>query len=820
MQTIKEEAKGKGKREGGSPPLQAPPKKKFFGFQIENGSPSTPNQQGDFVVEFQKKAMLVNLEQKKIELNSLNQKIKQYEEKQKFYEQNLGILGSARNQLKENLKLMLGRLKPISEDSGPYQSNLFQKLLHCTEEKNFEGVLLESSKELFEVLEQIIMVFEKEINHSNHISSLLKENIGGQDSKVQALIETNQKLEEKIKAMTATSENFQIRHQQIISQNDLLTNETTILKEQLKSLENQMFNLQESLEISNKRLIREQMRHKEEIEKLKKQGNGNNISIQSTQVKKEENIDVDSQLLDLKEEAQSRQDYIKKLENEKLDLLKEIQVLKREVEVIPIEKILKSQQYQLLEQQFGITLSELDSLRFKYEKLNTEYENTRSFIKTNKEKAESTMGIRQASLEKRLREAEFTISKLTIEKGNLDTGIQMNSQSLNQILKEQSELMNSKDQELKKLKKELENQKEKFKKAREDSEKIILKHVDEIKDLNFLIRELRKRVEDAKLLKKKYEEKEKMNQYDERRDVREILASEKVLLEENTKLKSLLEKLQEDSRKLEESERVVSDLKSQCESQEQEIQALASEIEVIGGHFEEMQEQNARLLQQLGEKEDILSKLMSDQMKSQSLQKKYTEENDLLDQQLKKSEEKYRIQQEVMEKLKDTIHLLQEQIKKTLEENKLLGSSTEMLKRSANTNSQLANELKAKLEKIEKDYEETKKKLDEKVLEVERLSQQNSKLDDEVKSIQRKYERITSKGEGKAYDTFKDEQLKFYKDKLTCNICNDKEKSVVIARCFHTFCRGCVEASLSRRSRKCPSCKKAFAENDVKDIWF
>ena len=50
----------------------------------------------------------------------------------------------------------------------------------------------------------------------------------------------------------------------------------------------------------------------------------------------------------------------------------------------------------------------------------------------------------------------------------------------------------------------------------------------------------------------------------------------------------------------------------QCELLFQEEEALLSEMEVTGQAFEDMQEQNIRLLQQLREKDDANFKLMSE----------------------------------------------------------------------------------------------------------------------------------------------------------------------------------------------------------------
>ena len=59
-------------------------------------------------------------------------------------------------------------------------------------------------------------------------------------------------------------------------------------------------------------------------------------------------------------------------------------------------------------------------------------------------------------------------------------------------------------------------------------------------------------------------------------------------------------------------EESVSDLRRNLAATKQEEEALLSEMDVTGTAFEDMQEQNMRLLQQLREKDDANFKLMSE----------------------------------------------------------------------------------------------------------------------------------------------------------------------------------------------------------------
>lgn len=127
------------------------------------------------------------------------------------------------------------------------------------------------------------------------------------------------------------------------------------------------------------------------------------------------------------------------------------------------------------------------------------------------------------------------------------------------------------------------------------------------------------------------------------RDKSQILASEKKLRQEAEEVRAGIRKLQEgkkdEKRKLadEEAMKKIKSLEDQMHmlqrqitSQKTEEDALVSEMEVTGQAFEDMQEQNARLIMQLREKDEANFKLLSDRVKASQFQKLAMEERELL----------------------------------------------------------------------------------------------------------------------------------------------------------------------------------------------
>ncbi|KAK7472721.1 E3 ubiquitin-protein ligase bre1 [Stygiomarasmius scandens] len=55
---------------------------------------------------------------------------------------------------------------------------------------------------------------------------------------------------------------------------------------------------------------------------------------------------------------------------------------------------------------------------------------------------------------------------------------------------------------------------------------------------------------------------------------------------------------------------------------------------------------------------------------------------------------------------------------------------------------------------------------------------------------------------------------------LRCSTCNINFRTTTITRCFHTFCKECIDARLSTRQRKCPACGLGFAQSDVQTLYY
>lgn len=120
-------------------------------------------------------------------------------------------------------------------------------------------------------------------------------------------------------------------------------------------------------------------------------------------------------------------------------------------------------------------------------------------------------------------------------------------------------------------------------------------------------------------------------------------------------------------------------------------------MEVTGQAFEDMQEQNSRLIQQLREKDDANFKLMTERIKSNQLHKLAREEKDVLKEQVSTLTAQIDATNVVLRKLEDKERVLQNNLTTIDKEMAMRQQAMEMHKRKAIESAQSAADLKLHL---------------------------------------------------------------------------------------------------------------------------
>ncbi|OZC06205.1 hypothetical protein X798_06813 [Onchocerca flexuosa] len=288
----------------------------------------------------------------------------------------------------------------------------------------------------------------------------------------------------------------------------------------------------------------------------------------------------------------------------------------------------------------------------------------------------------------------------------------------------------------------------------------------------------------------------------EQRERAELLARERRLKLENDK--SL--------------EETADRLRKEAHSARQEEEGLMNDVETTGQAFEEMQEQNTRLLQQLREKDDANLKLMAERIRANQYQKKMSEERERTEERISSLQNQIEAQQLMISKLEETEKLLRQKNSHLEHQLRLIEQANDMHKRKAIECSQTSADYKAQLEKCSSQLNDAQQAVTTKTSQQEVDSFKIKRLEEEKSILRKKLERTKKMEKMENWDEVLNEEIRELKDILTCPSCKVRRKDAVLTKCFHVFCMECMKTRYETRRRKCPKCNAAFGANDYRRI--
>ncbi|XP_076021093.1 E3 ubiquitin-protein ligase BRE1A [Genypterus blacodes] len=319
----------------------------------------------------------------------------------------------------------------------------------------------------------------------------------------------------------------------------------------------------------------------------------------------------------------------------------------------------------------------------------------------------------------------------------------------------------------------------------------------------------------------------------EQRDKVQLMAAEKKAKSEGEELRQRLRELEERERregkkmadeealrKIRSVEEQIDILNKKLSIAKQEEDALLSEMDVTGQAFEDMQEQNIRLMQQLREKDDANFKLMSERIKSNQIHKLLKEEKEELADQLLTLKTQVDAQLQVVRKLEEKERLLQGTISTAERELALRTQALDMNKRKAQESALLSEEVRTQLEQVQQRLKLVRAEVVENSISREKESFNARRAQEDISKLRRKIEKAKKPQEKISNgDDILNEEINEYKARLTCPCCNSRVKDAVLTKCFHVFCFECVKTRYDTRQRKCPKCNAAFGANDFHRIY-
>ncbi|KAG9467097.1 hypothetical protein GDO78_015627 [Eleutherodactylus coqui] len=394
---------------------------------------------------------------------------------------------------------------------------------------------------------------------------------------------------------------------------------------------------------------------------------------------------------------------------------------------------------------------------------------------------------------------------------------------------QKKELERSKTRE-RELEREREKEREKERERDRDKQKgedTKRKDSDILKQLRAELKKAQESQKEMKLLLDMYKSAPK-----EQRDKVQLMAAERKTKAEVEELRLRVQALEEKDRrerkkladeealrKIKLAEEQIDHLQRKLSATKQEEEALLSEMDVTGQAFEDMQEQNIRLMQQLREKDDANFKLMSERIKSNQIHKLLREEKEELAEQVQGLKTQVDAQLLQVQKLEERERVLHTSLAAIEKELTLRTQALEIQKRKAVEAAQLAEDLKVQLEHIMSTLRDTQSFVSDNRSAKEKESFSLKRAQEEISRLRRKLEKQKKMEVYADADQILQEEIKEYRARLTCPCCNTRKKDAVLTKCFHVFCFECVKTRYDSRQRKCPKCNAAFGAHDFHRIY-
>ena len=201
------------------------------------------------------------------------------------------------------------------------------------------------------------------------------------------------------------------------------------------------------------------------------------------------------------------------------------------------------------------------------------------------------------------------------------------------------------------------------------------------------------------------------------------------------------------------------------------------------------------------------------------IQRLAREERDMLTQQVNTLSTQVETQNQVVRKLEEKERLLQNNLAALDKELAMRQQAMEMHKRKAIESAQSAADLKLHLEKYHAQIKEMQQTVAEKTSSLEAEAFKTKRIHEELVLVKRKVERLRKIEMASDMDEILKEEIREYKETLTCPSCKVKRKDAVLTKCFHCFCYDCLRTRYETRQRKCPKCNAAFGASDYHRLY-
>ncbi|KAG8083154.1 hypothetical protein GUJ93_ZPchr0014g46985 [Zizania palustris] len=275
----------------------------------------------------------------------------------------------------------------------------------------------------------------------------------------------------------------------------------------------------------------------------------------------------------------------------------------------------------------------------------------------------------------------------------------------------------------------------------------------------------------------------------------------------------------ESGKKLGTSRRGLVNLSHMLKSKQEECEAYRLEVESIGQAYDDIQTQNQQLLQQIIERDDDNTKIFMEGVKAKQIQDALHLEARSLYRNLQQANALMDLYNQKFVFLEDKLKVWSDRVGKLQEDGWQQSVSLSNYQRKLVDVNGDAKKLRQSLDGIQAKVGNSRLEVADVLVELEKERFSKKRIEDDLEEMSRKASSLRAKAPESAVLEKLRHEVKEYRGILKCSICHDRQKEVVITKCYHLFCSQCIQKSLGNRQRRCPSCGLSFGANDVKPIY-
>uniref|UniRef100_A0A0D9W7W9 E3 ubiquitin protein ligase n=1 Tax=Leersia perrieri TaxID=77586 RepID=A0A0D9W7W9_9ORYZ len=276
----------------------------------------------------------------------------------------------------------------------------------------------------------------------------------------------------------------------------------------------------------------------------------------------------------------------------------------------------------------------------------------------------------------------------------------------------------------------------------------------------------------------------------------------------------------ESRQKLGTSRKDLISLSHMLKSKQEESEAYRVEVECIGQAYDDIQTQNQQLLQQIIERDDDNTKVIfMEGVKAKQIQDTLHLETNSLCRNLQQESALMDLYNQKIVSLEDQLKVWSDRVGKLQEEGWQQSVSLSNYQRKLVDAHRDAQKLMQSLDGIQAKVGSSRLEVADLLIELEKERFSKKRIEDDLEVMSRKASSLRAKARESAVLEKLRHEVKEYRGILKCGICHDRQKEVVITKCYHLFCNPCIQKSLGNRQRRCPSCGLSFGANDVKPIY-